>query len=74
MRDAIEVTTTAIGTSSTRRISSATGIPQSSVNRVLKRQLQFYPYRLHRSHALQVNDSAARLQLGLGSNSKMTTS
>ena len=51
VQEALEKTATAIETSSTRRISESTNIPQSSVNRVLRRQLKFNPYHLRRSHA-----------------------
>lgn len=61
VQEALKTTATAIGTSSTRRISSATNIPQSSVNRILKRQLKLYPYHLRRSHALLPADTQARL-------------
>jgi len=49
-------------TSSTRRISNASNIPQSSVYRILVNKMKLYPYHLHISHALCAADLTSRLQ------------
>jgi transposase len=59
---ALRTTTTAIGTSSTRRISEEANIPQSSVYRILVNKMKLFPYHLRISHALCPTDKALRLE------------
>ncbi len=60
--DALQTTATAIGTSSTRRVSAATNIPQPSVYRILVNKMKLFPYRLRTSHAITTADMESRLQ------------
>lgn len=47
---------------STSAISSATGIPHTSVYRILRNYLKMYPYRIHHSQSITEADKNNRLQ------------
>lgn len=51
-----------LGVASSRSVSKATGIPQTSVHRILRGCLGLYPYRLQRSQALSKHDMEKRIE------------
>jgi hypothetical protein len=51
-----------LGTSSTRAISQATGIPHSSVHRILRHKLNLWPYHLQLKHHLEPQDLQHRME------------
>jgi hypothetical protein len=50
------------GTSSTTAISQATGIPRSSVHRILRHKLNLWPYHLQLKHHLEPQDLQHRVE------------
>ena len=55
-----DVTEGAGGRISSRRISLETSIPASTVRKILKVDLEFHPYRVHRVHKLTSRDHESR--------------
>ena len=48
---------------STRRRSAMLDIPRTTLQRILRKKLDLYPYRITKRHALLPRDVPARLQL-----------
>ena len=51
-----------IGVASTAQVSTATGIPKRSVCRILREELQFYPYKLQLTQMMSEDDHQKRVQ------------
>ena len=52
----------ALGNSSTRRISNEVDIPKTTVNRVLRKKMNLYPYKLHCGQTLSREQQERRVQ------------
>jgi len=48
---------------SVRKLARRTGVPQTSVHRILRKWLGLHPYKLQRVHGLRRGDKAARVRL-----------
>ena len=59
--EAIQTTSNETQSTSIRKVSNATGIPKSSVQRIMRTDLNLYPYKLQMLQKLNDEDKGARL-------------